>query len=837
MSSSRHTPPWRDRLANAATTPRVRVPYRDSTGPWRFWKGPEGEESRKHKTLPSSWKKAVRDDLPLPDWAKPPLLWLLDVPRWIYITLLSVFLVGSLSVIVASVAMYDYLSKPVPIPTPMVGSATETGHIYAADGSLLADLHGPINRQTIPLDQMSTALKQAVLAAEDGNFYKEKALDFRSIIRAGIADFFAGHYVEGGSTITQQYVKLEYLSSQRTLSRKIQEARLAYQIERRLSKDQILERYLNTVYFGRGAYGVQAAALTYFNKPASELTVAESSLLAGVLTSPTAYSPDNNPDAAESRRQYVLTRMQALGFITPKAAADARATPPTLSSAPKPGTIAYQDPYFVDTVRQYLFQKYGEALTLGGGLNVQTTLVPAQQAAAEAAVKKALPKPGDPDAALVSVDPATGYVTAMYGGRDFNSQKFNLATQGRRQPGSAMKPFVLVAALEKGLSPLTVYNGPAQICLAGWLPTCEVNTYENESFGPITLETATIYSVNTVYAQLVMQVGPQNVVNVANAMGVPGPSWLLPGVPGCRPAGSPACTTHLIAEPSLALGSNEVSPLEMASAYATLADNGTYHAPKFVSKVTDGQGRVLESGPGAARQAVDPGIVLTVNRILHEVVTMGTGTEANLGRPEAGKTGTTSDYKNAWFVGYTPELATSVWVGYKDTNAPLLGVEGVPQMAGGTIPAQLWAAYMKAALPPATDALNQSDGRAMGLINAPTSQVTSTVVGTETVTSTVTSTGVAATCYLLPSTTAVQPLPSPVTGTLYNVYPYLTCGNGPPPAPPTSTAGTPTQTVSGTDTPPAPSGGSAPSYPVLPSESPSPPPAPGRPACLLGLLC
>ncbi|MGH2718918.1 MAG: transglycosylase domain-containing protein, partial [Actinomycetota bacterium] len=710
-------PPWRERLGKAATQPPVArksaIPYRASTGAWQFWKAP-GESEDGKRTLPESWKTGVRTATWLPEWARPPLLWLLNVRRWIYYAIAGVVLVVGLGSVITLSILYNYLSKTVPIPTPIVGSATETGHIYASDGTLLADLHGAINRQSVPLSQMSPALKQAVLAAEDANFYKEKALDFRSIIRAGLADFFAGKYVEGGSTITQQYVKLEYLGVQKNLHQKIQEARLAYQIERRLSKNQIFERYLNTVYFGQGAYGVQAAALTYFDVNASQLTVGQAALLAGVISSPSKNNPDVNPDGAEARRQYVLNRMQAVGDISASVAQSARANPPTLSPPPPPGTSAYKDPYFVQVVEQYLFWKYGEQLTLGGGLNVQTTLVPSQAAEAAAAVQKALPSSGDPASAVVSVDPATGYVTSLYGGANFTTNQFNDATQGRRQPGSAMKPFVLISALEHGISPETVYSAPAQICLAGWLPTCEVSTYMDESFGSATLEYATIQSINTVYAQVIMQVGPQSVVNIANAMGIPGPSWLLPATAGCRPAGSPACTFHLVAEPSLALGSEDVSPLEMASAYATLADNGVYHAPKFVTKVTDGQGSVLEQGPSAGVQVVPPSIVTTVDRILHEVVTEGTGTAANIGRPEAGKTGTTSDYSNAWFVGYTPELSTAVWVGYQSSNNSLLNIEGVSQMAGGTIPAELWANYMKQALPTATASSNAADSLYMG---------------------------------------------------------------------------------------------------------------------------
>ncbi|MEA2503530.1 MAG: hypothetical protein QOG36_573 [Actinomycetota bacterium] len=839
--SNRHTPPWRDRIQQVAVTRVAKVPFRESTGLWKSLMGPQdGEERRFHKRLPASWRSWVADSS-LPVWLKGVALWLLQVPRWIYIVTGSIVLVSSLTLLITVVSIYNYLSKPVPIPTPVVGSATQTGHIFAADGSLLADLHGAINRQSVPLDQMSAPLKQAVLAAEDGGFYRHKALDFGALMRAAVTDLFAGHWVEGGSTITQQYVKLNYLGQQRTFGRKVQEARVAYQMERRLSKDQILELYLNTVYFGRGAYGVQAAALTFYGKNASELDATQSSLLAGLIQSPSAYNPDANPGSAETRRQYVIDRMQALGFLNAQQAIAVRSGKPKLIPPPVPNTIAYKYPWFVETVRSYLFQKYGEELVLGGGLNVQTTLDPRQQDLADQTVAKILPNSADPYAATVSVEPQTGYVTSMVAGRDNGTEKFNLATQGRRQPGSAMKPFVLIAALEHGISPLTVYNGPPQICLAGWLPTCQVNTFDNESFGSITLETATIFSVNTVYAQLIMQVGPANVVATANRMGVPGPRWLLPTTAGCRPAGSPGCTAHLNAEPSLALGSNDVSPLEMASAYATLANRGVYHEPKFVSKVTNASGDVLESGPNPARQAVDPNIVTQVNHILNEVVTMGTGTAANIGRPEAGKTGTASDYRNAWFVGYTPELATAVWVGYRDANQPLLNVEGVPKMTGGTIPAKIWATYMKAALPPASNDTLNTDAGNLGLINAPAPSVTSTVVGTDTVTSTVT-TGSPAVCVLVPSTTAVGPLPSPVTGTTYNVYKDLRCnstGSSYAPAGPGGPAGpgpTSTETPADTSTPPTgPTDLPAPTD--VPTTEPSPVPSSAPPRCLLGLLC
>lgn len=823
---------------------KVAPPRRGATGsepfrPSSLWLGlgsnrggTEGDRRLFHTRLPASWKAAVAGS-PAPARIKPALVWLLEVPRFVYFGLGALILGGLVSV----VSVYAYISAPVAIPPANLGSMAQAGHIYAADGTLIGDL-GATNRQAVPLSAISTPMKQAVIAAEDGTFYQHNALDFKSLVRAMLVDVLSGRWAEGGSGITQQYVKLTYGNDQRTLGRKLAEARLAYQISRRLTKDQILGRYLNTVYFGQGAYGVQAGALTYFNKPASELNVSEASLLAGLLPAPTALNPDVYPAAAEYRRQYVLGRMQADGFITAAVADQARVTKPTLSPPPATSAVALKYPWFVDTVRAYLFQKYGAARVLAGGFNVTTTLQPRQQDAARATVAAALPSSSDPSAALVSIDPSTGYVTAMVGGRTFGPQQFNLATQGRRQPGSAMKPFVLIAALEHGISPLTVYDAPAHICLVGWLPTCQVSTYLNESFGSINLEKATTFSVNTVYAQLIMQVGPANVVKVANRMGIPGPKWLLPVIPGCRPSGSPACLAHLIAEPSLALGSNDVSPLEMASAYATLADHGIYHEPKFVSEVTDAQGRVLENGPSPGQQAVDPNIVDTVNSILSNVITTGTGTGASIGRPAAGKTGTTNNFTNAWFVGYTPELATSVWVGYPASDRPLLGVEGVAQVAGGTIPASMWASYMKAALPPATAATLSQDSSALGLSNSPISNFASSTVGGATVASA--GGGGPETCTLAQTP---APLPSPVPGAGYNVYPYLRCHAGqasagqsptfiPPQGAPLTASGNTPGTTSGNISASTP--GSTPQAPVPTDQTPAQASPPAH--CLL-ILC
>lgn len=595
----------------------------------------------------------------------------------------------------SALVVFFFFPPPVALPQPQAAVLAQTTHIYAADGSLLASLHAQYNREPVSIDQMSPRIQQAVIASEDAGFYRQSAIDPKGILRALWADIRAKAAVQGGSTIAEQYVKQAYTGSQRTLFRKLREALLAAQLERTYPKKTILESYLNTVYFGDGAYGVEAAAQTYFNIHASQLDLSQSAMLVGIIPAPANYSPVLHPRAAEIRRQIVLDRMVAAGDITAAQAAQAKANPPPLAHASNVEVNRF--PWFVNAVETYLIRRYGVAKVFSGGLDVVTTLNPADQQAAENVLSQALPAASDPDASLVSIDPSTGYVTALATGRAYTPGGFNVAIAGRRQPGSAFKAFVLVAALQQGLTPATTFNGPATICLPAWKPDCHVSNYDNESFGAISLEQATYDSVNTVYAQLILRIGPQNAVNVAHAMGIPGPAWLPPRA-GCTPTASDPCGTLLTPLPSITLGSEEVTPLEMASGYATLAAAGVYRAPKLVSKVTDADGNVLESGPSAPVQAISPQIAATATNVLEQVIVTGTGTAAAIGRPAAGKTGTATDFRNAWFVGYTPNLATAVWMGYRDTNQPLLHIHGVAQVAGGTIPAQMWSSYMKKAL-------------------------------------------------------------------------------------------------------------------------------------------
>ncbi|MEA2501379.1 MAG: penicillin-binding protein [Actinomycetota bacterium] len=591
-------------------------------------------------------------------------------------------------------AAFLLFPPPVTLPQPQATTNAATSHIYAADGSLLASLHAQYNREPVALDQMATSLQQAAVSSEDSRFYQHSGIDLTSIFRALLADVRAKTAVQGGSTITEQYVKNAYTGNQRSLFRKFREALVAAQLERTYSKSKILESYLNSTYFGEGAYGAEAAAQTYFNKHATQLTLSESAELVGVIPAPEAYSPFSHPQQAEERRLTVLQRMRAAGVITENQLAVARATKPVLVAS-KVQVVRF--PWFVDAVQRYLSQRYGDKAVFSGGLEVTTTLDPAMQTQAESVIAKTLNRPDDPYASLASVDPRTGYVTAVVGGRDYSAEKFNIAIQGRRQPGSSFKPFVLVAALERGLTAGTTLPGPSTICLPAWKPDCHVSNFDNESFGPISLETATIHSVNTFYAQLVLQVGPDKVVDAARRMGIPGPAW-LPGRSGCKQTANDRCPTLLEALPSIALGSEEVTPLEMASAYATLAAGGTYRQPKVVSRVTDGTGQLLESGPSDPVQAVSPDVAFAATTLLQEVITRGTGTAAAIGRPAAGKTGTATDFRNAWFVGYTPDLATSLWTGYRDANKAMRGIHGVAQVTGGTLPAAMWSAYMTAAL-------------------------------------------------------------------------------------------------------------------------------------------
>lgn len=577
--------------------------------------------------------------------------------------------------LVAGGVTYAAVARELPdIGAPLKGR-DQTTVIYDRNGEVIAKLFAEQNRTDVPLEKIPAELRQAVIATEDQRFYQHKGVDPLGILRALWVDVTRPNVLHGGSTITQQYVKVAIVTPERTLKRKLMEAMLAYRLERKYSKDQILALYLNTIYFGHGAYGVEAAAQTYFGKHVSDLDLAECAMIAGVIKSPGRYSPFIDLEAAKQRRATVLSQMADLGFVSQEDAAKAAASEIKLAAHKSAGTTA---PYFVEYVKQMLTEKYGADMVYRGGLTVRTTLDLSMQKAAEEAISSKLDRKDDPSAALVALDPATGEIRAMVGGRDFATQQFNVAVQGLRQPGSAFKPFVLVTALEKGISPEQTFEcGPRSFPLPNG-QTWKVTGAPGGRKGPMRLREATEKSVNSVYAALVLDVGADSVAETAKTMGI---------------------ATPIKPVPAIALGGLDkgVSPLEMAAAYGTLANGGLRTTPHAIAEVLDAKGKPLEATKPTSARAIPAEVAYLATDILKGVISKGTGTAAKIGRPAAGKTGTTQQYRDAWFVGYTPDLVAAVWVGYPDSQREMLSVHG-RKVTGGSFPAEIWAAFMKKAL-------------------------------------------------------------------------------------------------------------------------------------------
>jgi len=565
----------------------------------------------------------------------------------------------------------------------------QTSIIYDADGGVLADLHAEENRTYVSLANIPMDLRNAVIATEDERFYEHDGVDFMGIARALWVNIFEGKH-QGGSTITQQYVVNTFIEREDTITRKIREAMLAYKLESTYSKDQILEKYLNTIYFGHGAYGVEAAAQTYFGKSVTDLTTAECAMIGGAIKSPGRYSPRIDPEAAKNRRSTVLGQMLAQGYIDQATHDVADTEPFTLAQATNEADRA---PYFVDWVIQTLSDMYGADVVYKGGLRVTTTLDPTAQTAAEQAIAGVLDEEGDPSAALVAIEPASGEIRALVGGQDFDTHQFNVATQGRRQPGSAFKTFVLVTALEKGVSPEQTYESKAMSLSIPGGQTWKVSGVSGG--GLMRLRQATVKSVNSVYAQLILEVSADAVAETATRMGI---------------------TTEINAVPAIALGSQEVSPLEIASAYGTLANGGVHMTPHGITEVKSASGEVLYAATPVKTQALSASVAYLTTDMLKGVISGGTGTAAKIGRPAAGKTGTTQEYRDAWFVGYTPDLVASVWIGYPDSQIEMKNVHGI-KVTGGSFPAQIWAMFMKGAL---TDTPKNDFERPDGLVTRTT---------------------------------------------------------------------------------------------------------------------
>jgi penicillin-binding protein 1A len=602
--------------------------------------------------------------------------------RWLRRLLIGIgvlTLVAGAGVGTAVVWAFAILPRSLPPVTALESLQPIQGaRIYDDNDELITELHVE-RRIFVPLAQVPKSLRDAIIATEDRRFYSHWGIDPIGIARAVVQNYRRGRIVEGGSTITQQLTKVLFLTPDKSLERKLKEAVLALELERRYSKDRILEMYLNQVYFGHGAYGVEAAARTYFGKSVSELTVRESALIAGLPRAPTSYSPFEHPNVAKLRRELVLRRMVEYGSLK---AEEARRLARTDLNLIPPERRRTTGQYFLEYVEQTLEARYGADLVFKGGLQVYTTLNPTMQLMAEQAIRDGLKALESrtakgatvhPEGALVTIDTKTGHVKAMVGGYDFFRSEFNRAVLARRQPGSAFKPFVYIAALEAGLTPATrIDDSPVTYPVGRNNQAWKPDNYDRKFRGPTTLQQAIEESVNVVAVKLQERVGLNRTIQVARRLGV---------------------TSALNADLSLALGSSDLTLLEMTSAYAALANQGTWMPPTTLRYVTDARGKLLEEHVPEGREAITPEIAYLITHMLRGVVERGTGQGArSLGRAVAAKTGTTNDYSNAWFVGYTPSVATGVWVGYDRPRS--LGKDET----GSRVAVPIWTAFMKRAL-------------------------------------------------------------------------------------------------------------------------------------------
>ncbi len=566
--------------------------------------------------------------------------------------------------------------------------------LYTDSGNLLGVVPSVTNRQPMPLKKMSSWLPEATVAIEDARFWQHGALDYHGILRAFYDDLTSGQIAQGGSTLTQQLVRNLYIGDpQKTFSRKIKEACLADKLFSRMqsrygknARNQILAAYLNEVFYGRHAYGVEAAAETYFSRSAAELNLSQAALLAGLPQAPTTYDPLINPHLAHARRNEVLQAMLKNGYITRGEFRTAREN----SLGLKPGHLytRQQQPNFFGWATQQLAARYGQRQVERGGLKVTTTLDPRLQALALHAAASVLHTSTDPATAIVAIDPSTGAVKAMVdylpNGRHL---QFNLATQAHRSTGSAFKPITLATALDEGDSLYSTFYGPPELYITD--PQCrtnngpwDVHNSGDESAGTMNLLQATANSVNTIFAQLVAKVGVSRVVQMAHWMGITSTGSDFP----------PVC--------AITLGSVGFTPLELTDVYATIASGGIHHAPQAFETVRGPNAKVLGKISTAGRAVLAPNLDAELTSAMEGVIQYGTGTAANIGRPAAGKTGTAENYQDAWFCGFVPQLATCVWVGYPAGEIPLLNVEGVGTVFGGTLPAEIWRDFMEPAVAP-----------------------------------------------------------------------------------------------------------------------------------------
>jgi membrane peptidoglycan carboxypeptidase len=622
---------------------------------------------------------------------------------------------------VAAAAMFWLLlhgDLPGTVPEPNEIIRSRPSQVYDAQGNLIGEFREYDLTVDVTADDIPRVLKDAVVAAEDRNFWVHEGVDPAGVVRAAVQNYEEGETVQGGSTITQQYIKAQFLTNERSIERKLTEVILATRLEEELGKDEILFRYLDTTYFGGGAYGIGAAAQTYFRKSVKDLTIGEAALLASVIPAPTRFEPRRDPFGAEKRRQEVLDAMYEEGYITIEEMQVAKleslwftgsgpANRPVTLYYPAPEVTYGTVPYFLDYVRTYLEERYGHEMVYRGGLRIEATIDPNLQVLAEQAVAENLAGTQAPlEMSLVSLDPRSGHVKAMVGGRDWNASQVNLGTGGilGMQAGSAFKPFTLATAFEQGYTPDRIYAAPGVWTVpgCGTPGQCSVKNYSGGGYGSLSLEKATHASVNTVFAQLINDVGPNNVAALANRVGVtridPSKQYGI----------------------SLTLGAYEVSPLDMAAGFATFANSGVRAPATPVARVTDPEGKVIEDNTGQrGLRVLNPAVADWTTQVLRGVITSGTGKRANIDRPAAGKTGTAQDYRAAWFIGYTPQLSTAVWMGYSDSPRALRNIDGFSVVTGGTIPARTWAAFMG----PAHEGVPVLDFVAPGVLPAPNGDV------------------------------------------------------------------------------------------------------------------
>nr|WP_139296951.1 penicillin-binding protein 1A [Phormidium tenue] len=548
---------------------------------------------------------------------------------------------------------------------------SETSYIYDINGTLLHSLHDEANREVIDLDEMSPHLKRAVLAVEDSYFYSHNGINPSSVGRALLANAQAGSTVEGGSTVTMQLVKNLFLTPERAVSRKVAEAVLALRLEQIFSKDEILEMYLNQVYWGHNNYGVETAAQSYFNKSARDLTLPEAAVMAGLIQAPESYSPFQNYEATKERQAVVLNRMRQLGWITPEDEVAARDAPLLVGEVKSFRTSI--SPYVTEAAVQELKQRFGNEAVVKGGMRVQTTVDLNMQRMAEATVQRHNARISHiaDQMALVSIDPRTHFVKAMVGGVDYQTSQFNRAIQAYRQPGSAFKPFVYYVAFATGRYTPASSIADTPVSYPDGYRYYSPKNYDSSFMGNIPIRTALETSRNVPAVKLGQAVGVNQIIELCRTLGIDSPMQPVTSLP---------------------LGAVDLTPMEMAGAYATFASNGWHSEPTFIVQVSDSSGNVLLDNTPQPQLVLDPWAAASLTDVLQGVIARGTGKAAQIGRPAAGKTGTTDSQRDVWFVGYVPQLSTAVWIGNDDYSPMRSGT------TGGTYAAPVWRDFMQQAL-------------------------------------------------------------------------------------------------------------------------------------------